>query len=169
VIICTNGPIAVKSKRQSSVLTSSVQAEYRAACDAVCDIVWLRQLHKELGHEQLRPTVVFEDNHGCISMTENNRTDPRTKHIDVKYHYTREQVAKKVVKFAPIRTAMMVADAPTKPTPVPKFKWCRAHMGIMDVSDQMIPTSVRGGVSRPHAKSAVTQGPIMESILRGPI
>ena len=88
-------------------------------------------------------------------MTENNRTDPRTKHIDVKYHYTREQVANKVVKFAPIPTAMMVADALTKPCPIPKFKWCRDHMGIKDISDPMLPTSVRGGVSRCQAKVGV--------------
>ena len=132
-----------------------MQAEYQAACDVVREIVWLRQLLKELGHEQQHPTVVFEDNHGCISLTENNRTDPRTKHIDVKYHYTREQVANKVVKFAPIPTAVMVADALTKPAPVPKFKWCREHMGIKDVSDQMLPTSVRGGVSRLDANIGI--------------
>ena len=72
VIMCANGPIAVKSKRQSSVSTSSVQAEYQAACHVVCEVVWLRQLLKELGHEQLHPTVVFKDNHGCF----NDREQP---------------------------------------------------------------------------------------------
>jgi hypothetical protein len=132
VIMYVNGPIAVKSKRQSSVSTSSVQGEYQAACDAVRVVAWLRKLLEDLGHAIDCPTEIYEDNQGCISLTENNRTDPRTKHIDTKYHYTREQVAKKIVKFKYVPTAKMVADALTKPISVSKFTWCRKPMGIKD-------------------------------------
>jgi hypothetical protein len=54
--------IAVKSKRQTSVSTSSVQAEYQALCDAARETVWLRELLRELGHEQVSATVLYEDN-----------------------------------------------------------------------------------------------------------
>src|SRR5271169_266388 len=134
VLMYANSPIAVKSKRQSSVSTLSIQAEYQALCDAVRETVWLRALLKEIGHGQYGATIIHEDNRGCISITENNRTDPRTKHIDVKYHYTREQVDNKVVAIKHIPTTDMVADALTKPISIPKFTWCREHMGVIDLS-----------------------------------
>jgi hypothetical protein len=145
VLKYANGPIAFKSKGQSSVSTSSVQAEYQALCDAVRETIWLRQLLKEVGHEQNKPTVIHEDNRGCIALTQNNRTDPRTKHIDVKYHYTREQVANKNVVITHIPTADMVADMLTKPVSTAKFQWCRERMGVHDLS-KLDWTSVRGGV-----------------------
>lgn len=115
IIQFANGPVAWKSKLQSTVATSSVHAEYIALYDGVREIVWLRQLLKDLGFEQQSPTAVFEDNKGCISLCSNDRTDPRTKHINVKYHFNREQTKNKSIKVFYKPTAEMLADAMTKP------------------------------------------------------
>jgi hypothetical protein len=160
VIMYANGPVAVKSKRQSSVATSSVQAEYQAACDAVREVVWLRKLLEELGHKIDDPTEIYEDNQGCISLTENNRTDPRTKHIDTKYHYTREQVANRVVQFKYVPTANMIADSLTKPISTSKFIWCRDHMGIKDV----LRTNDNGIGSRGCVEAAYEANRIYEAV-----
>jgi len=143
VIQLANGPIAWKSKLQSSVATSSVHAEYVALYDGVREVVWLRQLLSELGHEQKTPTVIFEDNKGCISITANNRTDPRTKHIDVKFHYTREQVKNRSVRVEYLPTDKMLADALTKPVAKDKFLWFRSKIGVQDLST--LPPDVHSG------------------------
>jgi hypothetical protein len=129
------GPIAWKSKLQTSVATSSVHAEYVALYDATRETVWLRQLLKELGVEQKNPTVIFEDNKGCISLTSNNRTDPRTKHINVKFHYTREQVANNTIRVEYKNTEDMLADPLTKPVPKPKFLSFRKQIGVCRFDD----------------------------------
>ena len=67
-LMLAHGVVAIKSKRQSSESTSSVQAEYQALCDAARETCWLRQLLNELGHEQSSPTILYEDNQGCIAI-----------------------------------------------------------------------------------------------------
>jgi Reverse transcriptase (RNA-dependent DNA polymerase)/gag-polypeptide of LTR copia-type/Integrase core domain/GAG-pre-integrase domain len=146
VIMLANGPIAWKSKLQSSVATSSVHAEYVALYDAVREVVWFRQLLRELGHEEELPTIIHEDNKGCISLTANNRTDPRTKHINVKYHFTREQVKEKSVCIEYKPTAEMLADALTKPVNKPKFLWFRDHIGVRDFRNSDSDVRLRGRV-----------------------
>ena len=54
----------------------------------------------------------------------------RLKHIDVMYHFAREQVARKEVAFVFVSTAEMVADVLTKALTVAKHAFCRAGMGV---------------------------------------
>jgi len=39
-----------------------------------------------------KPTPLYEDNQGAIALSVNNQFHTRSKHIDIKYHYVREQV-----------------------------------------------------------------------------
>jgi hypothetical protein len=70
------------------------------------------------------PTVVHEDNQGCIAISSNNRTDSRTKHIDVKYHFVRDMVQAKEITVQHISTENMLVDFLTKPSTASKFKFC---------------------------------------------
>jgi hypothetical protein len=90
--------------------------------------------------------VIYKDNHGCIATTKNSLTDPRTKHIDVKYNYTREIVEQGSIAVQYRPTAHMIADALTKPLGASKFLWCRENMGIQDVSSFCNPNTFRGCV-----------------------
>jgi hypothetical protein len=143
VFMLAGGPVSWKSKLQSSVSLSSVEAEYIAMCSAAREAYWLRQLLKELGFISSCPTAVFEDNRGCVAISKNHRTDARTKHIDVKYHYTRQLVEERIIDIKPISTGSMIADVMTKSLNPAKFDWCRKAMGINDTGIQISP---RGGV-----------------------
>ena len=138
--IQASGPVSWKSKLQKSrgslpgVATSSVAAEYQALYDASREAAWLRQLYEGLGFPLTAPTVIRGDNQGSISMTKNHRTDSLTKHISVKYHYTRELVKLQQINVEYCETSAMVADFLTKPTTAQKFLWCRQHLGIVDFS-----------------------------------
>lgn len=50
----------------------------------------------------------------------------RTKHIDVKFHFIRDIVEKKIVKVAKISTLKNPADALTKSVASAKFELCCA-------------------------------------------
>lgn len=159
----SGGPIACKSKLQSCVATSSVQSEYQALYDCGRQIVWIRRLLKEIGHEQLLPTIIHEDNSGCISLTKNNRTDPLSKHIDVKYHYTRELVANKTIEISKIETLKQIADSFTKPINAPKFLWCRDQIGVHNLLHNI--SNLRGRVeTQDTALSLLADKPLSDSV-----
>ena len=69
----------------------------------------------ELGMEISEPIKIFADNQGCIAIAKNSEHHARTKHIDIRHHYVREQVGKKSVIINYIPTELMIADVLTKP------------------------------------------------------
>ena len=131
--ILSGSLISWRSKLQQSIALSASEAEYMAACFATREAVWIRRLLEELTGTALdQPTVLKADNNGCISLSENWRADQRTKHIEVQYHFLREQVEAKVVSLVKESTHDIVADSLTKPVPKPKFLWCRDQFGLVE-------------------------------------
>ena len=78
------------SKQLSVVTLSSTDAKYFTLSHATQDEIWLRSLLKNIGLTQEKPTMMFEDNQGAISLIKNPKSNWRKKHIDIKYHYIRE-------------------------------------------------------------------------------
>ncbi len=85
-----------------------------AACAAVQEAIHLRQLLEDLGFKQDQATVVFEDNQGCIALSDNPVFHKRTKHIDIKYHFVRERVVSGEIKLKYVTTEHQLADLLTK-------------------------------------------------------
>jgi hypothetical protein len=56
------------SKLQPIVAVSSMEAEYIACFFCIQDVVWIRQLLKDLGLEGTLPTTVQIDNRSPISL-----------------------------------------------------------------------------------------------------
>ena len=52
------GAITWKSKKQSTIALSTIQAKYFALCEAGREACWLQNLFKELGYPQQGPTVI---------------------------------------------------------------------------------------------------------------
>jgi len=131
--------ISWRSALQKIVACSSTEAEYIALSEAMREVIWLRQILSELGFIQEQPTAIMEDNQGCIAISKNRRTDKRTKHIDLRFHFCRDQIEQGSVKVDYCPTENMISDSLTKPINAPKFKWCREAMGVTA-------SKLRGGV-----------------------
>ena len=60
-------------------------------------------------------TTVYKDNQGTIALANNPVNRQRCKHIDIKYHFIRENVnsGKVLLEYCP--TEQMLADVMTKP------------------------------------------------------
>jgi hypothetical protein len=84
--------------------------------------MWARQLLSDIGLPQINPTVLFEDNQGCIAMSNNDTSGRNTKHIDIQYNYMREMVHKKSVELAYCHTTNMIGDIMTKCLARPLFE-----------------------------------------------
>lgn len=119
------------SKKQTTVATSSSEAEYVALGSGVTEAIWLAGLLDDLGIRGTTPVTIYEDNRGCIGMAKNLESK-RAKHIDIKHHFIRDHVAAGNVKVEPIGTENQLADIFTKSLDVGRFqKLCRT-IGLHD-------------------------------------
>ena len=78
-------------------------------------IVYLRGLIEECGAKQVGPTTLFVDSQAAMKAAANPIVSQRSKHIDIRYHYIREQLQAGVVKLEYVSTDDMTADCLTKP------------------------------------------------------
>ena len=108
------GAVSWRSKKQSSVVLSTAEAEYIALASTAQEAVWLRQLTTELGSGLTEATTIFEDNQAAISMSKNPQYHGRAKHISIKYHFIREQVNNGIVTLKYYLTRDMLVDMLTK-------------------------------------------------------
>ena len=53
---------------------------------------------------------MYEDNQGAIALIENPVHHQRTKHIDIRYHFIREQVINDGIDVEYLQIDLMVAD-----------------------------------------------------------
>jgi len=113
IFTLNGGPISWTSKRQLTVALSTTEAEYMAMCQATREAIWLRQLLTELGLHQ-ESVDIYADNKSAIALGKNPEFHKRSKHIDVQYHYVREQVQSGRVTTPYLPTNQMVADGLTK-------------------------------------------------------
>jgi hypothetical protein len=142
IFYLSGAPVSWSSRLQKCAALSSCEAEYVAACAATQEAMWLRGFLEELGFPQTGPTTILEDNQGTICVSEREGDNERTKHIDIKYHYTRERVAEGDVKLKYIPTKKNTADILTKPLQMATFEELMKLMG-----DSEKPFRDSGGVT----------------------
>jgi len=108
-------PIQWSSRRQKLVTTSSTEAEYVAATEAVCEGLWLHRVTNELGLKSEK-LLLHEDNTSVINRCIKGAHEfhRRSKHIDVKFHFIRDQVQKGNVDIQYVNTHENPADVMTK-------------------------------------------------------
>ena len=71
---------------------------------------YVYQVLKSMGIEVKLPIVIRVDNIGAIFMSENVAVSPRTKHVDVCYHFVREFVQDGFMKVIFVKTTDNDAD-----------------------------------------------------------
>ena len=82
-------------------------------------------LQPELANETID---LFEDNQGAIAIAENPISGGRTKHIDVRYHFIRELVERKVLNIQYTESSNQYADILTKPLGLEAFARHRSFL-----------------------------------------
>ena len=125
-----NTAISWKSKKQTSTALSTAEAEYIALSQAAQEAIWLRQLSSDLKCLIVNPTVLYEDNQAAICIAKNPQSHGRSKHIEIKYHFIREEISKKNIEVKYCNTEDMVADMLTKGLGKEKFVKLRALAGM---------------------------------------
>ena len=139
VLYFNNGPVAWGSKKQSCVATSTTHAEYIALYVVTKEVIWCRRLLADLGFAQTEPTVIYTDSQSALRLAMNPEFHAHTKHIDIKYHYTREQILLQSIQLQYVNTYAQLADILMKPLTPEQFRRLRASM-LTDVSPSLSET-----------------------------
>ena len=83
----------------------------------------------ELGYH-LKAIPICSDNQGSIFITSNPVTEKRSKHINIRYHYIREVIQRKLAELYFIDGESNPADLLTKNLGHVKFQKFRAMLGL---------------------------------------
>ena len=126
------------SKKQPIVTLSTCEAEYVAAISSVCHAIWLRSLLKELQMLQEEATKIFVDNKSTLALAKNPIFHDRSKHIDTRFHFIRECIARKEVHLEFVKSHDQVANILTKPLKYDTFNKLQLLLGVIKK------TSLRG-------------------------
>jgi hypothetical protein len=103
------------SKRQSTIATSTTVAEYFALYEVTTEYICLHNLMADIGISQKGPTTIQKNNQTAIKLAEDETSHKRTKHIAVKYHYSKEQQDIGTISISYISLEDNLADFFTKP------------------------------------------------------
>ncbi|KZV46985.1 hypothetical protein F511_15782 [Dorcoceras hygrometricum] len=120
------------SKKQTSIATSTAEAEYLAAGSCCAQILWIQHQLKDYGIDASEAPILC-DNTSAIAITQNPVLHSRTKHIDIRHHFIRDHVLKKDVRLEYVSTEQQVADIFTKPLPDAKFSYFRNSLGLLEL------------------------------------
>ena len=90
----------------------------------------MKQLNQDLTGIN-EPVVIYEDNQSAIAIAKNPQFHGRAKHINIKYHFIREQVNNNNIELKYCQTSEMITDMLTKGLRKIKFEKLREMAGIV--------------------------------------
>ena len=98
-----------------------------ALCDATKEAKFLDMLLNDfLPDVSFRHFLYFRihvDNTGAIALGKNNMVTKRSKHIDIRYHFTRECFNDGLIDILHVDSEENIADIFTKPLGRPKYQY----------------------------------------------
>ncbi|GKB72384.1 retrovirus-related pol polyprotein from transposon TNT 1-94 [Tanacetum coccineum] len=105
--------VSWSSKRQKSAAISSTEAEYIALSGCCAQVLWMRSQLTDYGLG-FNKIPMYCDNKSAIALCCNNVQHSRSKHIDIRFHFIKEQVENGVVELYFVNTEYQLADIFTK-------------------------------------------------------
>jgi hypothetical protein len=114
IIYLMDVPVCWRSKGQRGVTLSSSEAEYVAILEAVKEIKFIYYLLQGIGIEINLPIVVKTDNIGAMFMVQNASSGVRTRHVDTRYHFVRENLEEGIIEIKFVRSEENQSDIFTK-------------------------------------------------------
>ncbi|GKF29822.1 hypothetical protein Tco_0096164, partial [Tanacetum coccineum] len=97
----------------------------------------MRSLLTDYGF-QFNKIPLYYNNKSAIALYCNNVRHSRAKHIDVSYHFIKEQVENEIVELYFVQTEYQLADIFTKPLPRERFNFLIEKLGMRSMSLEML-------------------------------
>ncbi|GJV63283.1 retrovirus-related pol polyprotein from transposon TNT 1-94 [Tanacetum coccineum] len=101
--------VSWSSKKQRSTAISTTEVEYIAMPGCCAQILWMRSQLKDYGFK-FNKIPLYCDNKSAIALCCNNIQHSRSKHIDIRHLFIREQVENRVVELYFMETNYQLGD-----------------------------------------------------------
>ncbi|GJT34279.1 putative ribonuclease H-like domain-containing protein [Tanacetum coccineum] len=95
--------VSWSSKRQKSAAISSTEAEYIALSGCCAQVLWMRSQLTDYGLG-FNKIPIYCDNKSAIALCYNNVQRSLSKHIDIRFHFIKEQVENGVIELYFVNT-----------------------------------------------------------------
>ncbi|GJN11836.1 hypothetical protein PR202_ga30063 [Eleusine coracana subsp. coracana] len=124
--------ISWKTKKQTAVSGSSVEAELRAIALVTAEVTWLWWLLANFGVSVSIPTSLFSDSTGAISTALDPVKHELNKHVGVDAFYTRAQVEDGIIAPQYVPLEIQLADLFTKAQTRARHRFYLFKLSVLD-------------------------------------
>ncbi|GKC05204.1 retrovirus-related pol polyprotein from transposon TNT 1-94, partial [Tanacetum coccineum] len=125
--------VSWSSKKQKSTAISSIEVEYIALSGFYAQILWMRSQLTDYGLV-FNKIPLYCDNKSAIALCCNNVQHSRSKHIDIRHYFIKEQVENGVVELYFVRTEYQLADIFIKPLARERLEFLIKKLGMQSMS-----------------------------------
>ncbi|GJW49105.1 hypothetical protein Tco_0090456 [Tanacetum coccineum] len=125
------------SKKQKSIAISTTEAEYIIISRCYAQILWRRSQLTDYGFA-FNKIPLYCDNRSVIALCCNNVQHFRSKHIDIRHHFIREQVEKGVVELYFVTMDYQLANIFTKALPRERFEFLLPRLGMKSMTPETL-------------------------------
>ncbi|GJZ01362.1 hypothetical protein Tco_0519323 [Tanacetum coccineum] len=117
------------SKKQDCTTMLTTEAEYVVLSASCAQVLWMRTQLKDYGFDY-NIIPLYSDSRSAIAISCNPVQHSRTKHINVRYHFIKEQVERGIVELYFVRTKYELADMFTKALSQERFEYLVGRLGM---------------------------------------
>ncbi|KAJ9561693.1 hypothetical protein OSB04_006853 [Centaurea solstitialis] len=123
-----NKLVSWASKKQQCVSTSTAEFEYVAAASCCSQVLWMQSQLRDYGLEY-KKIPIYCDSKSAIAISANPVQHSKTKHIDIRYHFLKDNVEKENIELYFVNTEYQLADLFTKALDEKRFKFLISRLG----------------------------------------
>ena len=98
-VLLSSSLISSKTKKQTAISRSSVEAEYRSMGSTICELQWILYILKDFQISPPLPILLLCDNKAAIHITANPVFHERTKHLKIDCHVVQHQYTARFISF----------------------------------------------------------------------
>ncbi|GJW01353.1 retrovirus-related pol polyprotein from transposon TNT 1-94 [Tanacetum coccineum] len=148
--------VSWSSKKQDCTSMSIAEAEYVSLSACCAQVLWLRTQLTDYGfHFDKIP--MYCDSKAAIAISCNPVQHSHTKHIDVRYHFIKEQVENGIVELFFVGTEYQLADLFTKALSEDRFKYLVRRLGMRCLTPDELKRAINVAGARENVGTPVVQ------------
>nr|GEX35581.1 copia protein [Tanacetum cinerariifolium] len=121
-----------KIEKQTTLAISKTEAEYVFAEKACQQALWMKQALIDYGI-RLDDVPIMCENQGAIDLSKNPVQHSRTKHIEIRHHFLRDNIQKGNISIEKVASENNIADIFTKPLKREVFNYLRLRLGMIEL------------------------------------